>query len=84
MSRKTKLEQVRDERRFHVDRPSEGPRGQSDWAHAREQGEAARVATAMELRHKLGLSTTDAEIRKLAAQRTEEATRRAIRDAGEG
>lgn len=87
MSRKSderRLEEVRDQRRWAVDRPSEGPRGQNDWAKAREQGEAARVATAMELRQKLGLSTTDAEIRKLAAERTEAATRRAMRDAGEG
>lgn len=85
MSRKSRLEEVRDRRRFVVDRPSDTsipPR--NDWAGARAAAEAARVETAQRLRHELGLSTTDGEIRKRAAEATETAARRAIRDAGEG
>lgn len=83
MSRK--LEEVRDRRRFVVDRPTASSQpAKNDWQRAREAGEAARVDTAMRLRQQLGLSTTDKEIRERAAARTEEATRRAIRDAGEG
>lgn len=71
-------------RRVAVDRPTQTGRVQNNWQAARESGEAARVESAMRLRQQLGLSTTDAEIRARARERTEEATRRAIRDAGEG
>lgn len=73
-----------DGRRVTVGRTVDNSRPQANWQAARESGEAARVESAMRLRQQLGLSTTDSEIRKLARERTEEATRRAIRDAGEG
>lgn len=55
-----------------------------DYRKAREQQEAARVETMQRIRKDLGLSTTDAEIRKSAKERTEAAARKNIRDAGEG
>lgn len=55
-----------------------------NWSGAREAQEAARVETLQRARKELGLSTTDAEIRKSAKERTEAAARKAIRDAGEG
>lgn len=80
-----KLEEIRDRRRWLVERgKDQGPAPKPNWQRAREEGEHARVQQAMELRQKLGLSTTDKEIRDLARKRTEDATRRAMRDEGEG
>lgn len=80
-----KYQEIQDPRRTRVvDRPSQGAAPKPDWQRAHQEGQRAREETAMRLRHELGLSTSDSEIRKLAAERTEDATRRALRDAGEG
>ena len=55
-----------------------------DYRKAREAQESARIETAQRVRKELGLSTTDAEIRQRAKERTEAAARKVIRDNGEG
>lgn len=83
---KRKVHEFTDPRRTRVvERPSSpATPPKNDWQRAREQGEAARIESASRMRHELGLSTSDSEIRERARARTEEATRRAMRDAGEG
>lgn len=81
--RERKLEEVRDRRRFVADRPTEAAR-KPDYRQAVELGTRDRAEGAKRLRSELGLSVSDHEIERRARARTEEATRRLMRENGDG
>lgn len=83
MSRGPKLEEVRDSRRHVADRPSE-PERKPDYRQAVALGERDRIQGAKELRQKLGLQVSDREIEQRARERTVDATRRIMRENGDG
>jgi hypothetical protein len=85
-----RFEEVRDKRRFVVNRPKEPDRGPQDtpanrnYREALESGTKAGIETAQRLRQELGIQISDHELESRVRARKVEATRKVMRENGDG